>query len=156
MFKRIAAVTLAVLAQTASAASWEETFLVLQTSSGALIQLEYSSEGEDEQLGIRQYAKYSSEAKAKPTRCSYKDGDSPRKLTCTSIEGKPAHWVLEERSAPARNSTFLARHIYKRFVADRLPSSVGRGDSGEHRLKKADLVRAYGKADTQAAHRGCR
>ena len=109
------------IAQTAIASGLEETFLVMQTNSGELIQLEYSSEGEDERVGIRRYASRGSDNKSKTTKCSYKDGESPRRLACTYVDGKRVSRLFEE----AQNSTSRALQMYKRYVGNRLPSSVG-------------------------------
>jgi hypothetical protein len=120
-----AAFALATLSQIAAAAAWEETFLVMQTDSGTLVNLEYSSEGKDEQKGIRRYRTYSPDKRAKTTECSYRDADNPRKLRCTTVGGKRANRIYRERARPSGALAGMAHQIYTNFVGKRLPSSVG-------------------------------
>lgn len=115
----------AALSQMASASGWEETFLVLQTDSGALVHLEYASEGKDEQAGIRRYKTYAPAKEASPTQCSYRDIDNPKRLRCTLVEGKHTKRLYEERLRPSVTLAAVASQIYKDFVGNRLPSSVG-------------------------------
>ncbi len=125
MLKLLSIVILVTFTRTVAAVGVEETFLVLQTESGALLSLDYWSSGEDEQQGISRYVKYDQDKKTSTTRCSYKNNDAPRKMACTLIEGKRVNRLYVEQPASAGNNASQAKKIYNRFVGNRLPSSVG-------------------------------
>jgi hypothetical protein len=116
---------LATFSQSAAAAAWEETFLIMQTNSGALVKLEYSYESGDEQKGIRRYRTYSPDMHAKTTECSYRDADTPKKLQCIIVDGKRTNRIYNEYARPSSALAGRAHEIYTKFVGNQLPSSVG-------------------------------
>jgi hypothetical protein len=108
----------------AAASSWEETFLVIQSDSGALVPLTYASEQVDENQGLRVYKNSSTDNGTLPARCSYRDTDSPKRLVCTQLEGRSVRRVYESQQLSPKNAS-PARGLYKRFIGARLQSSVG-------------------------------
>jgi hypothetical protein len=114
---------LLVSSATACAAGWEGSFFVLQTDAGRLVELRYASTAEDEARGRRVWAS-ATEDKSRLTRCSHEDTEEARKLSCTVIDGKSVRRTYLEK--PAQKATAAqAESLFRRFVGDRLASSVG-------------------------------